>query len=84
MSVELLNKINNILITKWDPIGVSDLSDADDEYYSYAFYIFSKYKDLSILDIYNYLNYLEQDQIGCSVSDESRILVATEIYNLTK
>lgn len=40
-SVRIQNEIRQILLTVWDPIGVKDEPNAQDEYDSYVFEIFN-------------------------------------------
>jgi len=70
---EIENKIRRVLISEWDPIGVSDFPDAADEYDSYIGGIYGLIRRCASRDeIVSHLRNLEVEQMGCSVGDARR------------
>jgi hypothetical protein len=50
--LELYQKLDEILWADWDPIGISDVSEARDEYYSYlprVFHLALEFSDAIII-----------------------------------
>ena len=63
-----LEEIKRIFLREWDPIGVSDVLEAADEYDSYAFQVFTKlHQGASAVSISEYLRWAETDHMGLSV-----------------
>ena len=68
-----LKAVQQALIKEWDPIGVSDVPEAQDEYDSYApkitgMLIEKKPRN----EIFDYLWLLETDHMGLTGTDEAR------------
>ncbi len=65
-------QIRSILMTKWDPIGVSDVAEAADEYDRYIGFIYGLLtRDASEREIADYLKWVEVDQMGLANKDGS-------------
>jgi hypothetical protein len=63
-----LEEIKRIFLLEWDPIGVSDVPEAADEYDSCAFQVFTKlHQGASAASIAEYLRWVENDHMGLSV-----------------
>jgi len=75
----MLKKVNEILYSIWNPIGLSDLP--ENEYLSYAKKILEEYKyNNSAADIAEYLLYVEDNLLLCS--SRNRILSAEKIRQI--
>jgi len=58
-------EIKRILLVDWDPIGVSDIPEAADEYDAYAAHIFTKLKSgWSQEDVAHYLDWAARENMG--------------------
>ena len=80
---EIENKIRRVLMSEWDPIGVSDCPDANDEYDSYIGGIYGLIQRCASRDeIVSHLRNLEVEQMECSVGDTKRYVVADSLLQL--
>ena len=66
-----------ILMTAWDPIGVSDTVEAWDEYDSYALGVAYRLRDAANADdaverVADYLDHVERDSMGLLTKESSR------------
>ncbi|RZT29009.1 hypothetical protein EV147_5106 [Cupriavidus agavae] len=71
-------EIRNVLINKWDPIGIKDVPEARDEYDSYIpaiLELIERGADLDVLS--SYLVWVEAERIGLPV----RLAIAKEVAN---
>ncbi len=60
-----MQKINNLLLTHWDPIGVQNTDFAHDEYLQYAHEIYEMIQHLNSDDeLFEYLWELETEHMG--------------------
>ena len=83
---KLLHKaIHKILIEEWDPIGVGDILEAQDEYDSYIPQIYKmiisrkpKY------EIFKYLWWLETEHMSLSGNRQQTEQCAERLFNLTE
>ncbi len=78
--VALYNRIDEIPWRDWDPIGVSDVPEAMDEYYGYLPHVFSlALHNASAEEIAKYLHMVvsERMELGSEVSDH--LLIAEKI-----
>jgi len=58
-------EVKEILLKEWDPIGISDSPEADDEYDSYVPYVSQMLRQGKTVDqIYEYLRWVEIERIG--------------------
>jgi hypothetical protein len=70
--------IRNILRYEWDPIGVKDIAEAEDEYDGYAEEVYHKLAgDASSSDILKYLLWAEDEHMGL-VADHDRANAVTD------
>lgn len=68
---ELYDKIDEILWSDWDPIGINDIENIRDEYSSYVPYIVKlKLEGADIIKIANHLYQLETVSIGMTGNKE--------------
>lgn len=80
-----IQKINSILITEWDPIGVSDVAGAQDEYHQYVTVIAGLLRgEASENDIARELNRIETDQLSLVPDLPRARRVASQLVGLMK
>ncbi len=76
----LRKKIGKILLTEWDPIGVRDILEAQDEYDAY---VSPLYKLLisgkSEYEIFNYLWWIETEYMGLIGDKEQTEAIARKL-----
>ncbi len=78
--MELYRFIDEVLYREWDPIGVSDLDEARDEYQSYLPLVFVKaVRGESAEEIASYLREIELGHMGLSSPTEYALTVAEKI-----
>lgn len=71
LDMALYRLVDEILHYKWDPIGVSDLPEARDEYHTYLPVVFSMLKqNKNSEEIANYLTETQSDRMGLSKSPQ--------------
>jgi hypothetical protein len=74
---ELYRRTDEILHYLWDPIGVSDVPQARDEYYSYLPGVFSRLIDNSKdHEIAAYLTKVEEGSMGMTPNKEKALQIA--------
>jgi len=74
---ELYQRVDEVLHYLWDPIGVSDIPEARDEYYSYAPQIFSLLmQSMDVAAITSHLANLATVSIGMEPQTERDMEVA--------
>lgn len=65
MDTTIFNAIHKMLLQDWDPIGVGDIPEAEDEYDSYISKMYSIVKNSSSHEcLFDYLWYLETEHMG--------------------
>jgi len=78
-----LEEIKRILLQEWDPIGVSGIPEAADEYDAYAFHVFTSLHQGETPGLISaYLDRLETEDLGLSVSSGRSREVAQKIFAL--
>jgi hypothetical protein len=71
---EIQKAIGEILMQHWDPIGVSDISEAQDEYDSYIGHIYRLLaSSRSAEELVSYLSDVEAHTMGLGWADSERI-----------
>lgn len=79
----LHGKIGEILLKEWDPIGVQDIPEAQDEYDAY---VSSVYKQLisgkSVQEIFDYLWWVETEHMGLSGDRQQTEAIARKLRAL--
>jgi hypothetical protein len=82
-NVMLYEKIRTILLHDWDPIGVSDLPDAQDEYDSYVHPISEMLNQgKSVNEIYTYLQWVVNDYMCLDGNEDVERAIAEKLVNL--
>ncbi len=77
---KLYEFIDQVLFNEWDPIGVSDIAEARDEYFGYLPQVFSKaMKGETVQEIAAYLRLVETENMGLSGSNTNCIDIAKKI-----
>jgi hypothetical protein len=79
---QLQQKIKEILLYEWDPIGVGKFSEAHDEYDYYIFPIYELLTSRSFEEIFKYLWWIETEHMGLSGDREKTMDVAKTIFKL--
>ena len=70
--MELYRRTDEVLHYIWDPIGVSGVPEARDEYYSYLPKVFKMLASSTDgKDISDYLISIERDMMGLSINDKA-------------
>ncbi|MBU4348570.1 hypothetical protein KJ671_03675 [Patescibacteria group bacterium] len=79
-----MSKIRTILLKEWDPIGIQDIPEAQDEYDSYIFSICKliQLKE-SEEELFNYLWWIETEQMGLSGNKEHTKTIAHRLFKLS-
>jgi len=81
-----VDKIRKLLFTDWDPIGITGLSDQDDEYASYASHVYGMFKSGSNPEaVAAYLGHVAATSMGLPDNYERDLRVANlalSIYQL--
>jgi len=74
---ELYRRTDEVLHYLWDPIGVSDIPQARDEYYSYLPRVFARLiEDAKDHEIASYLTKVEEGSMGLTPNKEKALEVA--------
>jgi len=82
-NIKLEPLIRDILLKSWDPIGIGDDDDAQDEYAHYVIdIIVLLYSSKCRCEIFDFLWHLETVHMGLKGNKEKTIKVAREISNL--
>lgn len=70
---EIQNNIREVLMKYWDPIGVKDIPEAQDEYDSYVGGIYRKLvSGVSDEDLIDHLNTVESESMGLSGGSDKK------------
>jgi hypothetical protein len=80
----LQGKIKDILLHEWDPIGVGEMPEAQDEYDSYVPTIYSmliSHKPLN--EVFNYLLWLEAEHMGLTADRQRTQSIAEKLVGLS-
>ncbi len=79
--MELYRATDEVLHYLWDPIGVSDVPDARDEYWGYLPQVFRMLIEQTPEDeIANYLVKIETERMGLSSNKENARRIAEILY----
>ena len=77
--------VKMILLKEWDPIGVGDSPEADDEYDSYVQDVSRMLREEKTVDeLYDYLRWIEVEHIGLDGDEVHTRTVAHRLMNLDK
>ncbi len=81
--LELYNRLDEILWTDWDPIGVNDVEQARDEYYGYLPHLLRLVLDgAPATQIATYLHGIATKQMGLSSTLSDHVAVAEKVHQL--
>jgi hypothetical protein len=76
-------QIRQILLSDWDPIGIRDVPEAQDEYDSYVGGVYRLLADgASAVEVAKHLARIEGEQMGLPSSADGRLSVATKLCGL--
>lgn len=66
--------VRELFMREWDPIGVKDVPEAQDEYDAYAdkAYVMVMHEDASVEQIADYLHHVETQHMGLGQSNEAK------------
>ena len=79
----LHQKVRHVLLATWDPIGVQDIPDAQDEYDGYVPTIFSMLITRKpVSEIFEYLLWLETEHMGLSADRQRTQKIAQDLVDL--
>lgn len=74
---KLYKAVDEVIHYIWDPIGVSDVPEARDEYYSYLPQVFSMLQaDQSAKEIASHLKWIATDRMGLAEQPEHDLAAA--------
>lgn len=76
---EMNSKIHDVLINYWDPIGVKEFHDAQDEYDLYIPDILSLLIKKDKQQLFDYLLWLETEHMGLETAD---VLITEKVVDL--
>lgn len=81
---QLTNEVRAILLAYWDPIGICDVPQAQDEYDEYVLPIARMLlKGSSISDLSRYLSMVEADMLSREANSERASQVAERLLSLS-
>ena len=76
-------EISQVLLREWDPIGVSDEPEAQDEYDSYVYGVLNLLlRGASAEEIAEHLFLIETERMGMSVTNKPRLIPVAEKLRL--
>lgn len=79
----LQQKIKVILLQEWDPIGVREIPEAQDEYDGYVSTIYSKLTSRKALnEVFDYLLWAENEHMGLTVDKQRTRSIAEKLVAL--
>jgi hypothetical protein len=77
--------IQKILVEEWDPVGVGDIPEAQDEYDSYVPEIYKMLiSKKSMYEIFEYLWWLETEHMGLTGDRQRTEMFAERLRNLVE
>lgn len=75
--------VQKVLLQEWDPIGVKDIPEAQDEYDMYVSGICRMLRaGQSNAEIYSHLRWIETERIGLEGNEQHTQRVATKLFDL--
>jgi hypothetical protein len=76
--------VRRVLLLEWDPIGVKDIPEAQDEYDMYVSYICRMLRACqSSAEIYNHLRWIESERMGLDGDELHTNQIATKLASLS-
>jgi hypothetical protein len=81
----LYEKIREVLIKEWDPIGVQALPEAQDEYDGYIPTLYSMLiaRRSNQVEVYEYLLWLETEHMGLSPDKQRTLYIAEKLVGIS-
>lgn len=80
----LQQKVKEILLREWDPIGVLDIPEAQDEYDGYVPSIYSMLISRKPLnEVFDYLLWAEEEHMGLTADKQRTQSIAEKLIALT-
>lgn len=80
----LLVEIQKILLKEWDPIGIQDIPEAQDEYDSYISSIYKLIKSSKTeSELFEYLWWIETEHMGLSGNKTHTKAIAQKLFMLS-
>lgn len=80
----LQKKIKDVLLQEWDPIGVREMPEAQDEYDGYVPAIYSMLISRKPLnEVFNYLLWLEAEHMGLTADRQRTQSIAEKLVDLS-
>jgi len=78
-----MNEIQTILLKEWDPIGIQEIPEAQDEYDSYVISIYQLIdSQKSESKLFDYLWWIETEHMGLSGNRNHTKTIAHKLYML--
>lgn len=80
----LHQKIRDVLLKEWDPVGVQDIPEAQDEYDGYVPTLYSMLiARKPIHEVFEYLLWLETEHMGLSADKQRTRSIAEKLVGLS-
>ncbi len=80
----LMKEIKKIILSKWDPIGIQDIPEAQDEYDSYVFDVYKLIKSKKTeSELFDYLWRMETEHMGLSGNKKHTQTIAHKLFKLS-
>lgn len=80
----LMEEIQKILLKEWDPIGIQDIPEAQDEYDSYISDIYKLiHSKKTESEVFDYLWEIETDHMGLSGDKKHTQTIAHKLFKLS-
>ena len=81
----IMNKIQKILLKEWDPIGIQDIPEAQDEYDSYIPSIYQIIQSKKTeRELFDYLWWIETEHMGLSGNRRYTQTIAHKLFELSE
>lgn len=80
---DLAASVRRVLLEEWDPIGINDVPEAQDEYDSYVSKICRMLREgCSTADIYSHLRWIESEHMGLDGNEIHARKIAERLASL--
>lgn len=82
---DLATSVRLILLEEWDPIGINDVPEAQDEYDSYISRICEMLRcGCSTVDVYKHLRWIESEHMGLDGDEAHTRKIAESLASLRR
>ena len=79
----LQKKIKQVLLKEWDPIGIQDVSEAQDEYDNYIFPLYELLvSGKTEREVFDYLWWIKTEHMGLSGNRKNTEVISKKLYAL--